>query len=61
MCDLFVCSAVVLEVAITKLGHLGVRPTSGVVGGGVADLVRKFVLNSHFLSLCCWLARFHTH
>lgn len=30
-------------------------------GGGVADLVRKFVLNSHFLSLCSWLARFHTH
>lgn len=60
MFGLCVCSAVVLEVAIAKLGHLGVRPTSGGAKG-VADLVRKFVLNSHFLSLCCWLASFHTH
>lgn len=34
---------------------------AAIRGGGVADLVRKFVLNSHFLSLCSWLARFHTH
>lgn len=29
--------------------------------GGLWDFVRKFVLNSHFLSLCGELARLHTH
>lgn len=40
-------------------GCLEVSPTTAV--RGLRDAVRKFVLNSHFLSLCGELAWFHTH